>query len=90
MQFLHAACRIPTTCCVWRGEEPGWASPRMVPENAMFLSPRLAPPSPLTTRHPQTQRALAAQNSQLAHTAAGSNGVLRAAGAGRGRESVVQ
>jgi hypothetical protein len=57
-QFLHAPGRIPTTCCVWRGEEPGRASPRMVPDNAMILSPRLAPPSPSPTRHPQTQRAL--------------------------------
>ena len=40
------------------GGEAGQASPRMVPENAMILSPRLAPPSPLPARHPQTQRAL--------------------------------
>jgi len=53
----------------------------MVTENAMILSPRLAPPSPLPTHHPQTQRALVrGANSQLTHTAAGSNGVLRAGG----------
>ena len=57
-QFLHAAAGSNGLLRA-AGVNSGWrASPRMLPKNAMIVSPRLAPPSPLPTRHPQTQRAL--------------------------------
>jgi hypothetical protein len=66
------------------GGEPGRPSPRMVPENAMIWSPRLARPSPSPARHPQTQRALAQGHKQSAEPHSSRIERHAARGGGRG------
>ena len=62
-----------------------WASPRVLPENAMVVP--LSPPLPLAlvlrTSNNTTLSHEGARNKRFHRTAAGSNGLLRAAGSGK-------